>query len=215
MDLGSTPADVTTGGRIASAHVSGPADEDPGWGRFVPNLLAIVPGGLQYLNRRSGRTGIDGLVALRRVFLAFPSTLVLVAFVAVSMASSFEPALPPLPVGAAVASYGGLALLGSRLLEKPLDCASDQALAVAYRTRMFLRLAFAESAALLGFVGVTLTAEAWVFGVGIPFAVFGLLRAAPGRGNLERDQEALVLSGCGRSLLTTLRGPTTSSAVQQ
>lgn len=193
--------------------MSGPDEDDPGWGGLVPNLLTIVPGGLKYLNRRSGEAGIDGLVVLRRIFLAFPFSLVLVAGVAISLASSLEPSLPPIPVGCGVALYGGLSLLGTRILEKHLDCTSDQTLAGSYRSRMFLRVAFADAAALLGFVGVTLTGEAWVFGVGIPFAAVGLLRAAPTGENLAGDQETLALAGCGRSLVTALRGSPTPDTI--
>ncbi len=47
------------------------------------------------------------------------------------------------------------------LIEKPLDCSADERLAASYPTRFFLRIAFAESAALLGFVGFIESNNGW------------------------------------------------------
>jgi len=80
-------------------------------------------------------------------------------------------------------------------LERPLDCSDDPSLAASYRTRFFLRLAFSETIALLGFVGFILTGRWWVYPVGAVFTAVGYARLAPSASNLSRDQDHLVVRG--------------------
>ena len=91
--------------------------------------------------------------------------------------------------------------------EKPLDCASDTALAGAYRTRFFLRIALAESVGLFGFTFAFIGGGKWLYYAGAAFTLFRFwTHAAPTRSALVRDQEDLNASGCGRSLVAALRG---------
>jgi hypothetical protein len=183
-------------------------DGDPGWGGFLPGLLALVPGGLQYLQRRSGPSGRNPLVMLCGMFTAFAFALVMVGVVVVLVAGDLsDDPLPAAAVAVGVAAVGAFSLVAARFVDRPLDCSSDLALVGTYRTRFFLRLMFADTAALIGFVGVIMCDEAWIYAVGLPFAAVGFLRAAPSRGNIERDQEVFTSAGCGRSLSAALQNP--------
>lgn len=64
--------------------------------------------------------------------------------------------------------------------------------------------AFANAAALVGFVGFFLADTWWLYPLGAAFAVVGFVRLAPTQSNIQRDQEALNLSGCGQSLIQVL-----------
>ncbi|MDZ7673907.1 MAG: hypothetical protein U5K30_02395 [Acidimicrobiales bacterium] len=115
-----------------------------------------------------------------------------------------EEAIAGSVVAVGVAGYGLLSLFAPRLLEPSLDCSSRDALIDAYRTRFFLRMAFAESAALVGFVGFFLAGQWWLYPFGALFAAVGFIRLAPTRGNVARDQESLNLAGCGLDLVNVL-----------
>ena len=91
-----------------------------------------------------------------------------------------------------------------RVVEKPLDCSDDRRLAESYRTRFFLRIAFAESAALFGFVGFFTASEWWVYPGGVAIAFAWFARAAPTRTRLQQDQEHLSEQGCFRALVPAL-----------
>lgn len=157
--------------------------------------------------RRAQQAGdATALQMLRQVFLSFVMALFLIGLVvALTVSGTSQAGGPSSPVVAAgVAAYGVFSLVAPRLFERPLDCTADAALVSGYRTRLFLRIAFAQAAALLGFVGAFLSGEPWIYAIGAAFATVGFVRLAPSRRNLERDQEALNLQGCGRSLLRLL-----------
>ena len=113
---------------------------------------------------------------------------------------------PWLPILAAI---GVLCTGLNHAVERPLDCSTDEKLAGSYRTRFFLRIAFAETVALFGFVFAFIGAARWIYYLG---AAFSLIRfwtvAAPTRSALARDQETLNAAGCSRLLVAALRGPT-------
>jgi hypothetical protein len=188
-------------------------DDDPGWFSARGVLWALFP---MLGMRRAQRAGdANALQLLRQLFISFVMALLLIGVVVASTASdtSHDPGGPSSSVlAAAVVGYGMVSLIAPRLLERPLDCASDASLVSGYRTRFFVRIAFAEAAALIGFVGAFLSGEAWMYALGAAFTALGFARLAPSRRNLERDQEALNLQGCGRSLsrllVTTKPGAT-------
>lgn len=177
--------------------------EDPGWGSPWKMLLVLLPGGA----RMAARGSTDGLHLLRMLFMSFASAIVLFGVVLLLLGDSeIEDAPSPGPWALGLAAYGIVALVATRLLERPLACDSDVALANSYRTRFFLRLAFSESVALVGFVLVFVVGPVWLYFLGAAFTAVGFARLAPTRGNLERDQEALQAAGCGRSVIGALRG---------
>ena len=178
-------------------------DEDPGWFSSRSLLTILVPWvGLQ----RAQKEGINALGMLRQLFTAFASALFLIGVVVLFLASgnSDPNAMSPGIVAVGVAGYGVVSLVAPRLVERPLDCTDPGALLVSYRTRFFLRIALADAAALVGFVGFFLADEWWLYPMGATFALAGFVRLAPTRGNLQRDQDALNLSGCGLSLTHVL-----------
>ena len=177
--------------------------EDPGWGSPWKMLLMLLPGGA----RLAARSATDGLQLLRMLFVSFSSAIVLFAVVLLLMGGGrVEDGPSPGPWGLGLAAYGMAALAATRLIERPLVCDSDMALANSYRTRFFLRLAFSESVALFGFVLTLVMGPVWLYFLGAAFTAVGFARLAPTRANLERDQETLQAAGCGRSLVDALRG---------
>ena len=177
-------------------------DDDPGWPKS-PNMLALlVPRNV----RSFPGEGRDGLIALRRVFLTFCIALALLGVVlAFLYPSSAAPADPPTALAGGLLLLGGVGVLLSSRFERPLDCTNDTTLALSYRMRFFHRIAVADSAALLGFVGFFLTYEWWPYPVGIAIAACGFVRAAPTRGHLRHDQQRLAESSCFRPLVHALR----------
>jgi hypothetical protein len=99
--------------------------------------------------------------------------------------------------------------LFERTIERPLDCSSAIGLAGSYRTRYFLRVAFAEAVALWAFVFAFIGAPTWIYYVGALFALVRLWTgAAPTRAALAADQADVTAQGCGLSLIAALRGRT-------
>ncbi len=181
-------------------------DDDPGWGPAFGGLgWGLVPG---LAIRRAQRSGGDGLLVLRSLFLSFCAAVALVGVVVaiLSAGEGMDGSADAGPVAIAVA-LAGVALLVASTWRRPLDGTSEATLAESYRKRFFLRMAFAESAALLGFVGFILTGNPVVYVAGAVFTVLGFVLMAPTAANLARDQEALRASGSRHSLVSALRAP--------
>jgi hypothetical protein len=179
-------------------------DDDPRWFSIRSLAWALLPA---FGTRRAHDAGAaSALQLLRQVFVSFVMALVLIGVVTAVIASGPSESDGPSAsvVAAAVAALGVISLIVPRLFERPLDCTTDAALVTGYRTRFFLRIAIAEAAALLGFVGALVAGEAWIYALGAAFTAVGFARLAPSRRNLDREQEALNLQGCGRSLLSLL-----------
>jgi hypothetical protein len=158
--------------------------------------------------KKVGRGEADLLVMLRSLFVAFCLGLVLIGVAVMVLGLSGVSSTSALPAGvtaAVVGAWGAATWVCPRLIERPLLCASDDVLAGSYRTRFFLRLAFADSAALVAFVGFVLTGQPWMYLIGLLFAAIGFARLAPTARRLAEDQEHLSTAGCGRSLVAALR----------
>lgn len=187
---------------------TGPVDcphreDDPAWFSSRSLLTLFIPWlGLQ----RAQKDGVNSLEMFRQLFTAFAAALFLIGLVVLFLAPGGpgDAAMSAGVVAIGVAGYGVISLFIPRLFERPLDCADPQALLASYRTRFFLRIAFADAAALVGFVGFFLSDAWWLYPLGGVFATIGFARLAPTRRNLERDEEALHLTGCGESLLHVL-----------
>ena len=146
-----------------------------------------------------------------QIFIAFVSALLLFQIVLLFMGTTDGPT----STGAAFALLGIGALsvfVMAPIIERRalLDCASETTLAASYRTRFFLRIAFAESAALFGFVGFFIANLWWVYPASLVLAAVGFLRLAPTRANLAEDQRLLRDRGCNLSLVAALRQPNTA-----
>jgi hypothetical protein len=145
---------------------------------------------------------------LRQLFLSFAFSIIGFGVVLAALYSgSSKPTDPPTTLAfilLVVAS--GLFVVGTRA-EQPLNCGDDHQLAGSYRTRFFLRMAFANVPAFFGFVGFFLTYAWWPFPLGAGITAIGFVRAAPTANHLARDQEALSAASCYRSLIAALRRP--------
>ena len=152
--------------------------------------------------------GPDGLLVLRTLFGSFVSAIVLIGVVVLILTSDegFGGDLAGVPAAAITAVVGILLQVVGGVVERPLTCTDAVGLAASYRNRFFLRLAFAESAALVGFVLVVLSGNPAVYLVGAAVTAYGFARLAPTGDHLERDQEVLRDGGCGLSLEAALRG---------
>ncbi|MDQ1475031.1 MAG: hypothetical protein QOE62_260 [Actinomycetota bacterium] len=165
-------------------------------------LLFLVPGMAQMQMRRARSE--HGLLMLRRLFLSFSIAIVLIGVVVSVISTKGDSVFPWLPI---VVGWSILSLGVGRVVEKPLDCATDMTLAGSYRTRFFLRIALPESIALLAFVAAFGGAPKWIYYLGAAITLVGFWAyAAPTRAALARDQEALNAAGCTRSLVAALRG---------
>ncbi len=154
-------------------------DDDPGWPVKKELLWALVPGlGQLVMRRRLDRTA-NALVLLRQLFMSFCLSLVMYGVVVAILwpSKSKEAASPGLAFGLVV--LGASAGIAGRFVEGPLLCTDDGSLAGSYRTRFFLRIAFADSAALFGFVGSVIASVWWAYPAGAAIAFMGLARAAP------------------------------------
>lgn len=184
--------------------MTSPDPEDPGWLSGKSLLEAVFP---IFAVRRRPDGDVNILQVTRQLFTAFALALVLIGLVVLVLAGDADPD-PGGPdtglVAAGVVAYGLLSLLLPGRLAPSLDCSSDVSLITTYRSRFFVRIAFADSAAIIGFTGFLLSGRSWMYPLGGVFAAIGFVRLAPTGGNLQRDQEALTGQGCGRLLLPAL-----------
>lgn len=185
------------------------ADGDPGWRPAVKGaVLGLVPG-LAFVRMRRGRAprARDGLIALRSTFLGFVTQLGGVGIV-VGFLAGGDGDRPSLSGGAGtvlVMLVGMASVLFVRYWPLPLVCRSDVTLAGSYRSRLFLRMAFAHMAALSGFAAFFLTANPAMYPLALVFAAAGYASLAPTATHLEADQQALADLGCARSLVAAVR----------
>ena len=182
-----------------------PTNDDPGWSVGWRSFAFLVPG----LAGRLAKTAPgDRLVALRQVFTSFLVALAILQVVLISIGT--EPAVKPEPHFAiallAVGALNVFALSPFLLARQPLTGQSAKQVAGSYNTRFFLQVAFAESAALFGFVSFFVANVWWAYPLSLVSAVIGFARLAPTRRNLAREQESLRRSGSNVSLVRALRG---------
>ena len=175
-------------------------DDDPGW-----PLVGLIPFVGPVIARRRRRAGnADGLVVMRQVFLAFCLAIALFGYV-LAFLDTGDTERPSLAM--AVLVVGVASVIGGRFVERPLDCGNEATLKTSYTNRLFIRVAFSEAAALLGFVAFFITGERWVYYLAALITYGGFARAAPTREHLRRDQEILRERGCYVQLVPALRTP--------
>jgi F0F1-type ATP synthase membrane subunit c/vacuolar-type H+-ATPase subunit K len=188
--------------------VNRPGADDPGWRPALGgSLWGLVPSiGIARTQAKVRRGELDGLVALRSLFIALATALVLVGVVVVVLwtTADLEAPFSGGPVAVAVGLAGVVLLVASTVVAR-LDGTSEASLAESYRRRFFLRMGLSESAALLGFVGFILTDNPAIYPLGAAFSAVGFALLAPTAANLARDQEALRRYGTRTSLLQALR----------
>lgn len=182
--------------------------EDPGWRSALGGLWwMMLPGGVIRQQRHAAAAGTHGLTVLRRCFASFACAVVMIGVVVVLLSATTTVNPHPvsvIAVAVGIIVFGIFSVVAPWLVERPLDCSDDRILAASYRTRFFLRIAFAEAAALAGFVGFILSNNGWMYAVGAGFATVGYYRAAPTAANLAEDQRVLSHAPCVRSLIAAL-----------
>lgn len=184
-------------------------EHDPGWQVSWRSVLSAM--GPQRAVRRSAEDPeADQLVMLRQVFVSFSMMIVLVTVVVLILGDLTDgDETVGLSIGIVVA-IGVVSLIAGRLLRTRLDCTSGATLAVSYRSRFFLRLAFADAAALAAFVVGIALGPWWVYFIGLGFTIVGFIGLMPSRRNLAADQAELAANGCHRSLVEALRATSLS-----
>ncbi|HJR25678.1 MAG TPA: hypothetical protein VJ804_09405 [Acidimicrobiales bacterium] len=163
-------------------------DDDPGWG--LGALLA----------------GESALLTMRQVWLAFCNALV-VFFIVLSVMEleSDDPPFSPEAGAIGLLALGFVLVFVSWQLLRDLPCANIGALLGGYRNRFFVRLAFAEISALLGFAAALVTGSLLPYLGGVVPTIVGFARVAPTRANLQAEDEALRDRSCPHSLSALLR----------
>lgn len=179
--------------------------DDSRWFSWRTLLAVAVP---MLAVRSAGRSNSSALGMLRQTLVAFTGALAGIGVVVLYLdAGDTEPgSMSTDVVLAGLLAIGALSLVAPDLVRQPLDCTTDETLAGSYRSRFFLRIAWAQSVALIGFVGFFLSGEAWLYPVGCAFTVMGFIRLAPTDVRLEAEQERLTQLGCPRSLRAALTG---------
>jgi len=182
--------------------MDGDADEewgdDPGW---RPSLVVLIPYAGMLFTRGKRR---DPITTLRDLYLAFVSALALFGFV-LSFIAPFRSEHNGLGWAIAIGALALVNLAMVRWVERPLSCDSDEALAGSYRTRLFVRLAFAESSALLAFVASFMINGNWIYFFGFACSLPAFIRLAPTKLAFVRDQDELTGRGCALSLMEAIR----------
>ena len=182
----------------------GGVQQDPGW-KFTWRSFpyTFVP---QYaIQRAAKKPGYNALAFVRQMFLSYCVSLAAVTVVVFILAGPVEPEEPQTALAVGIVAAVGIGgLIAGRWLNRRLDCSSDETLAASYQTRFFLRVAFAESAALGGFALSIALGPGWVYFLGLGFAAVGMFRLAPTHRRLEAEQSELAANGCHRSLSRAL-----------
>ncbi|MGI8806519.1 MAG: PH domain-containing protein [Acidimicrobiales bacterium] len=180
-----------------------PMIEDPGW---RPALVALVPiVGVRVAAQRARNHPARGLVVVRQLFLSFAVAIGLFAFVLVQLnLASEDGSISTSTVLFVVGAVAAVAFVPGRLVERPLDCSSESKLMESWRTRFFIRIAFGEASALVGFVGAFLSGATSPYFLGAAATAIMFARAAPSARNIADDQADLYDRGCSLSLLTVI-----------
>lgn len=178
---------------------------DPGWGTAVRRFLPFVLMPALVTKLRSDQPPV---VLLRAAFLAFVTALF--GFLVVLLfLFPLTAAGPTDPIVYALVAVGPLTLAAIPWARGRVTgaCAPPSELAQAYSTSVFLSIAFAESAALLGFVASFLADALWPYVTGMLVSLVGFAAIAPTAGRLEKLDAELSRRGCQHSLRAGLFTP--------
>jgi heme/copper-type cytochrome/quinol oxidase subunit 2 len=178
--------------------------EDPGWAPAVRlAALTFVPLAGPFMNRKR-RSVAPGLLQLRAIvidlLIALPLFIIAFSFIAPWDAGD-DGASPylVLAIGATSVAWAW------RISIRRLQGSSERALAIKYRSRMFVGIGVAEGAALWA-IAITffVSPSVWLIALGSMFAFVAFWFVARTRRNLERDQQRLRREGSSLDLITAL-----------
>ncbi len=175
---------------------------DPGWSGVWPSALwGFIP--MIGLHRVRRARGIE---SLRSIFVSYIAGVVLfgipLAFVARHSSSD---ATTTACIGAVfVAGVVSIAAV-TMFQRRPLDASSPARLADTYRSNFFLKLAFAEFIALVGFTLTFVSGRFVVYPVAVALSLVAFAVAAPTRADITRRQHEIGVSGSPLDLLQVLQ----------
>jgi len=181
---------------------------DPGWGPARADAFLLLIPLLRRRRLKKRSSAGDGLTVLRGYYLSYVMAIGMIGCVVVILettAAEIRPSSEVFPLWVVVVAVGFATLAASRVVTPPLPCESESDLAAGYRQRFFLQIAFANVAALTGFMGVIMSAAGWMYPLGALFTAIGFAKLAPTAGNLRQDQEDLRRRGCTVSLMSALQ----------
>lgn len=175
---------------------------DPGWGaaaRRAPLILVPTRG------MRSALADDNGLVVMRMVWITFVAVMVVIGALVVAIDRS-------LPGGGAdgrvvAAGVAGVGIFLQVVSTKFIPVIAGKKMAAvrsAAQRAFFIRVAFAEPAALLGFMGFVLSGNVAVYAVGFAVGLAGMTDAAPTGRWIAAGQAELAASGSDVDLLAAL-----------
>lgn len=114
--------------------------------------------------------------------------------------------VPVAPVALALIAVGLLSLLARWLWVPKLRTDHLPEVFGWYRSRLYLRLAWAEVPALVAFGGFLLLGGAgWVYALGLVFSLVGVGLTVPTEGRIRREQERLRATGVEADLVEVLQ----------
>jgi hypothetical protein len=181
---------------------------DPGWRDAWVGVLWVPT--MFLFQWRIRRSKLPALLLSRRIFVMFATSLILFGSVLQTLGESERPwtSKSAVVAGLVIAAFGLVALFAMRkFVDPPIPCGDLVSLAAAYRSRFFLRMAFANAPASMAFAYSFVTGRGWVYFFGLIPAAVGYVHAAPTRVAIEREWRDLDASGCHVNLLAALMTP--------
>lgn len=178
--------------------------EDPGWGTVGQFLAALAVPSSAMRNRSGGVAGMRGLQ------LGTLTVLPLITVVGVWLASELsEGQTGDLSIGLGAVGLMAVVAIGGRVLigRRAFDCTDAQALAVAFRSRVFLEIALANAVGLVGFVATIVVGSPWPVLLGMAVAITARVTDLLTRRRLEVEQRRLTEAGCALDFVAALELP--------
>lgn len=175
---------------------------DPGWG----DALGQVP--RMFVPTKATRLvaeSVDGLGVMRVLWLIFVAAMLLIG-TTVAVIDRLAPGggADGRVVGAVVAAVAvSLQLLAPKFVPA-IDGATNAAVRAQAQRAFFVRVAFAEPAALLGFMGFVVSGNVAVYVLGALIGLAGMYDAAPNRRWFEAGNRSLRAAGSDVDFLTAI-----------
>ena len=177
---------------------------DPGWGDAVKKLpLAFVP----TRGMRMAAGSSNGLTTVRVLWLTFTMAMVLIGIVVVLIDQTAPGGgADGRGVAAVVAALGVFLQVISTKFVPPVAGSTMREVRETAHRAFFLRVLFAEPAALFGFMGFVLSGNVAVYAIGAVIGVAGMFDAIPNSRWIDESQQALRESGSDVEFLAAIVG---------
>lgn len=175
---------------------------DPGWGQAIRKVpVALLP----TRGMRLAVSSRDGLTVMRIAWITFTFVMVLIGAAVVAI----DQALPGggtdgRVVGAVVLIAGVFSQVASTKFVPDVEGTTMPAARGTAQRAFFVRVAFAQPSALLGFLGFAISGNVAIYLLGFVVGLTGMFDAAPTTGWIEKGQAQLKASGSDVELLAAL-----------